>query len=81
MTDIREEFETYWKADEQEELRKSCAKGWAERIWQASRAALKVELPDNSARAGSDPYQDGYYACREEVEEALQQAGIEVKQQ
>ncbi|WP_157763324.1 hypothetical protein [Pseudomonas citronellolis] len=55
MTDIREEFETYWKADEQEELRKSCAKGWAERIWQASRAALKVELPDNSARAGSDP--------------------------
>ncbi len=49
------------------------------KAWQASRAALRVELPDNSARAGSDPYQDGYYACREDVEEALQQAGIEVK--
>lgn len=87
MPDIREEFEAWHHAEfgycisEEDDAWSAgeCAKRWE--TWQASRAALKVELPDNSARAGSDPYQDGYYACREEVEEALQQAGIEVKQQ
>ncbi|SDK82432.1 hypothetical protein SAMN05216189_105329 [Pseudomonas delhiensis] len=91
MPDIREEFEAWHLAKHgyitrgNEDLGEGaygqgqCSQRWE--VWQASRAALKVELPDNSARAGSDPYQDGYYACREEVEEALQQAGIEVKQQ
>ena len=76
MTDIREEFETYWKADEQEELRKSCAKGWAERIWQASRAALKVEIPEGFD-LGDGSGAIVYYV--DEIVEALQQAGIEVK--
>lgn len=43
---MREEFEAWWNLPAQSELRKSCARGWAEVIWQASRAALRVELPE-----------------------------------
>ncbi|MGP5757716.1 hypothetical protein [Pseudomonas aeruginosa] len=42
---MREEFEAWWNLPAQSELRKSCARGWAEVIWKASRAALRVELP------------------------------------
>lgn len=42
---MREEFEAWWNLPAQSELRKSCAKGWAEVIWKASRAALSVEIP------------------------------------
>ena len=46
MTDkMREEFETWWSQDSQAELRSSCAKGWTEVVWRASRAALVIELP------------------------------------
>ncbi|HCE6055929.1 TPA: hypothetical protein NHL12_001139 [Pseudomonas aeruginosa] len=85
MPDIREEFEAWWKSPAQWELRKSCAKGWAERIWQASRAALRVELPErrdplNSTGDDENPRSAGFNDCLERVTEALQQAGIEVKQ-
>lgn len=47
MTDkMREEFETWWSQDSQAELRSSCAKGWTEVVWRASRAALVIEWPD-----------------------------------
>lgn len=39
------EFEVFWNAPEQDELRMSCAKGWAFEVWRASRAALVVDLP------------------------------------
>lgn len=76
MPEIREEFEAWWNSPAQWELRKSCARGWAEVIWRASRAALKVEIPE-----GFD-LEDGsgaivYYV--DEIVEALQQAEIEVK--
>ncbi|BGD48119.1 hypothetical protein [Pseudomonas aeruginosa] len=40
---MRDEFEAWWNLPAQSELRKSCARGWAEVIWKASRAALRVE--------------------------------------
>lgn len=42
---MREEFLAWWLDDFQRELRCSCAEGWAFHIWQASRAAIEVELP------------------------------------
>lgn len=39
------EFEAFWNAPEQEELRMSCAKGWAFEVWQASRANDKQGEP------------------------------------
>ncbi len=80
MTDIREEFEAWHHAEfgycisEEDDAwgAGECAKRWE--VWQASRAALKVELPDG------DPGEVGPRKfVIEEVKEALQQAGIEVK--
>ncbi|MBG3901744.1 hypothetical protein DY963_19440 [Pseudomonas aeruginosa] len=80
---MREEFEAWWNLPAQSELRKSCASGWAEVIWKASRAALRVELPMLMKQSNSETYTDGvragWNACRDELQENLQQAGIEVK--
>ncbi|HDL5330853.1 TPA: hypothetical protein VDT58_001396 [Pseudomonas aeruginosa] len=78
---MREEFEAWWSSPAQSELRKSCARGWAEVIWQASRAALRVELP---AKRSYSMYATKHecHAFNDAIEkanEALQQAGIEVK--
>jgi len=43
---ILEEFEFWWYDHKQKELRQSCAIGWGLVIWQASRAAIEVELRD-----------------------------------
>lgn len=51
--------------------------------WKASRAALRVELPErrdplNWTGDDENPRSAGFNACLERVTEALQQAGIEV---
>ncbi|MGN5868324.1 hypothetical protein ACNQTS_33000 [Pseudomonas aeruginosa] len=83
MPDMREEFEAWWNLPAQSELRKSCARGWAEVIWKASRAALRVELPEHRIGAlsvdGQLRYVDGWNDYRERAKEELKQAGIEVK--
>ncbi|HCD9060319.1 TPA: hypothetical protein NEF99_001045 [Pseudomonas aeruginosa] len=79
---MREEFEAWWNLPAQSELRKSCARGWAEVIWKASRAALRVELPTQQGTNRSEwlqTWNNGYNECHQRVTEALQQAGIEVK--
>ncbi len=89
MTDIREEFEAWHHAEfgycisEEDDAWNAgeCAKRWE--TWQASRAALKVELPMLMKQSSSETYTDGvragWNACRDELQENLQQAGIEVK--
>ncbi|HHF0684198.1 TPA: hypothetical protein ACPIAU_006703 [Pseudomonas aeruginosa] len=52
--------------------------------WKASRAALRVELPErrdplNSTGDDENLRSAGFNDCLERVTEALQQAGIEVK--
>ena len=52
--------------------------------WLASRAALRVELPDRLEHESdgsdySDGRVDGYNDCLSDMTEALQQAGIEVE--
>lgn len=87
MNDDNDEFANWWRAPEQEELRKSCAMGWGRYIWQASRAALKVELPAGKPWFAAVTEEEelrkhrgyGWNDCLDAVGEALQQAGIEVK--
>lgn len=82
MPDMREEFEAWHHAEfgycvpeEEDPLAiGECVKRW--RIWQASRAALRVELPP-VVYWGSAEQMEGYDA--DAMKEALQQAGIEVK--
>ncbi|MEX6684305.1 hypothetical protein AB2C60_25480 [Pseudomonas aeruginosa] len=57
---------------------------WDWETWQASRAALRVELPErrdplNWTGDDENPRSAGFNDCLERVTEALQQAGIEVK--
>lgn len=100
MPDMREEFEAWHHAEfgycvpeEEDPLAiGECVKRW--RIWQASRAALRVELPDVpdfriSAEESLDMEPEVYESletihCAEvamlnRCKRALQQAGIEVK--
>ncbi|HGT2710340.1 TPA: hypothetical protein ACM2VU_004281 [Pseudomonas aeruginosa] len=79
---MRDEFEAWWNLPAQSELRKSCARGWAELIWKASRAALRVELPEKmepTRNIYGNLIIGSYNAVLDAVKEALQQAGIEVK--
>ncbi|HCI2721737.1 TPA: hypothetical protein NOT47_002003 [Pseudomonas aeruginosa] len=90
MPDIREEFEEYIAGvRERVEARGfeplgDAIEKWMLHAWQASRAALRVELPDrrdplNWTGDDENPRSSGFNACLERVKEALQQAGIEVK--
>ncbi|WP_057380212.1 hypothetical protein [Pseudomonas aeruginosa] len=83
MPDIREEFEA-WAAKHRMPLhRDDVVVAYAARCtdecwqaWQASRAALKVELPELEWFGDDDTGEFGL--VEDEVREALQQAGIEV---
>lgn len=88
MPDMREEFEAWHHAEfgycvpeEEDPLAiGECAKRW--RIWQASRAALRVELPEKmepTRNIYGNLIIGSYNAVLDAVKEALQQAGIEVK--
>ncbi len=91
MPDMREEFEAWLlrehglESEWQEE--RNCFKDYpahlAFKAWQASRAALRVELPEKmepTRNIYGNLIIGSYNAVLDAVKEALQQAGIEVKQ-
>ncbi|UCL84541.1 hypothetical protein [Pseudomonas sp. HS-18] len=92
MPDIREEFEAsmlaIWRKTEgpfadlmfdrrrnNEYVQQVTRECW--QAWKASRAALRVELPEAQFIGNQSCHNLAYYA--EDVKEALRQAGIEVK--
>ncbi|MER1003262.1 hypothetical protein AAA597_28980 [Pseudomonas aeruginosa] len=92
MSGIREEFEAWHHAEfgyviaEEDDPAQDgqCAERW--KVWQASRAALKVELPDDGIEdcrrdwpnSCCDNFDTGYCYATDRITQALQQAGIEV---
>ncbi|AYN85907.1 hypothetical protein D9D06_13260 [Pseudomonas aeruginosa] len=88
---MREEFEAWHHAEfgyviaEEDDPAQDgqCAKRW--KTWQASRAALRVVLPERAVLPEYTEHRllycerTGFNDCLERVKEALQQAGIEVK--
>ncbi|MBH3791165.1 hypothetical protein I5L97_27815 [Pseudomonas aeruginosa] len=96
MPDMREEFEAWASSHfvdvgSGNPLKKGpnghygfyvVATAW--KAWQASRAALKVELPERAVLPEYTEHRllycerTGFNDCLERVKEALQQAGIEV---
>lgn len=89
MPDMREEFEAWHHAEfgyviaveDDPQQDGQCAKRW--KAWQASRAALRVELPEKmepTRNIYGNLIIGSYNAVLDAVKEALQQAGIEVKQ-
>ncbi|HBO4818358.1 TPA: hypothetical protein L4V11_002699 [Pseudomonas aeruginosa] len=93
MPDMREEFEAAYPLPEGMERNGDSYSGgemwwlWEERwqVWQRSRAALRVELPERAVLPEYTEHRllycerTGFNDCLERVTEALQQAGIEVK--
>ncbi|RQD11050.1 hypothetical protein IPC339_24765 [Pseudomonas aeruginosa] len=95
MPDMREEFEAWATKHRMPIHRDGVVTDYAARCtdecwqaWKASRAALRVELPDdgiedcqrdwqNSCR---DNFDTGYCYATDRITQALQQAGIEVKE-
>ncbi|WP_341986875.1 hypothetical protein [Pseudomonas aeruginosa] len=90
MPDMREEFEAWLlrehglESEWQEE--RNCFKDYpahlAFKAWQASRAALRVELPEKmepTRNIYGNLIIGSYNAVLDAVKETLQQAGIEVK--
>ncbi|ASD20575.1 hypothetical protein [Pseudomonas aeruginosa] len=87
---MREEFEAWHHAEfgyviaveDDPQQDGQCAKRW--KAWQASRAALRVELPERAVLPEYTEHRllycerTGFNDCLERVTEALQQAGIEV---
>ncbi|HEJ1982830.1 TPA: hypothetical protein SL230_003572 [Pseudomonas aeruginosa] len=92
MPDMREEFEAWATKHRMPIHRDGVVTDYAARCtdecwqaWKASRAALRVELPErrdplNSTGDDENQRSAGFNDCLERVTEALQQAGIEVKQ-
>ncbi|HHA1920524.1 TPA: hypothetical protein ACOEMI_002616 [Enterobacter ludwigii] len=83
MDESRKQFEEWWNHPEQEELRKSCAEGWGERIWIASRAAIEIELPKRMVLVGLEDIDRTLTAINAgmaNVESVVRAAGIKVKE-
>lgn len=90
MDESRKQFLEWWRHPEQEELRKSCAEGWGEKIWSASRATIELDIdwPEANDDTWKDG-EDGAYAMGHEdgkdktaiaVMKAIRAAGIKVKE-
>ncbi|MFM1062480.1 hypothetical protein WFK89_15270 [Yersinia enterocolitica] len=62
ITKSQSDFEAWWNAPEQAELRSMLAMGWGFRIWKASRESIEVELPERAKleRSGKNK---GRYVC------------------
>ncbi|EEA8306566.1 hypothetical protein QE82_23095 [Salmonella enterica subsp. enterica serovar Rubislaw] len=86
MDESRKQFLEWWRRPEQEELRKSCAEGWGEKIWAASRSAIEINLPAKNDISDEDrqipdlsDWDDGRNSGIQECVEAIRTAGIKVK--
>lgn len=93
MPDMREEFEAWATKHQMPIHRDGVVTDYAARCtdecwqaWQASRAALRVELPDDGiedcrrdwSNSCRDNFDTGYCYATDRITQALQQAGIEV---
>ncbi|CQR20391.1 hypothetical protein [Yersinia enterocolitica] len=94
ITKSQSDFEAWWNAPEQAELRNSCAMGWGFRIWKAARESIEVELPERAKleRSGKNKGRYVCWPCSFDPEyalginhtidwftEALRTAGIRIK--
>lgn len=77
ITKSREEFEAWWNAPEQAELRNMLAMGWGFRIWKAARESIEVELPEKVFE--EDDFDNGHNCAIEYCSAALRTAGIRIK--
>ncbi|HHH0014558.1 TPA: hypothetical protein ACPZCR_004565 [Yersinia enterocolitica] len=77
ITKSQSDFEAWWNAPEQAELRNSCAMGWGFRIWKAARESIEVELPEKVFE--EDDFDNGHNWAIDYCAESLRTTGIRIK--
>lgn len=75
---MSEDFNNWYEHPERAELRMSCAKGWANIIWQSSRNNVEVDLPIGFTYHGSSN-QTEYVFEAGAVVSAIEATGVKVK--
>lgn len=86
MNESRKQFSAWWNHPDQAELRRSCATGWAIKIWNASRGTVDVKLPemkmlkDYLSEVTMREREDILVGLRLEFFRNIRAAGIKVKE-
>ncbi|MDA5482873.1 hypothetical protein PGS49_19805 [Yersinia intermedia] len=79
------EFQAWWNAPEQAELRNSCAMGWGFRIWKAARESIEVDIPEEMTcrealeLGHTSDYANGFTAAIIQCYSVVRTAGIRIK--
>lgn len=85
ITKSQSDFEAWWNAPEQAELRNSCAMGWGFRIWKAARESLVVDIPEEMTcrealeQGHTSDYANGFTAAIIQCYAVVRTAGIRIK--
>lgn len=85
MNESRRQFEEWWNNPAHEDLRRSCAKGWGAYIWQASRQAIEITIPDKISKHNTNangrviPEAENYDEAIQDCAEAILAAGVKLK--
>lgn len=72
---MRADFEAWWYAPEQRELRMSCAPEWGYKIWKTSREEMVITIPPTNDCI-SDDTDRGYQICHDMVRLELENQGL-----
>ncbi|MGP2470881.1 hypothetical protein V1956_20230 [Yersinia sp. 2540 StPb PI] len=83
ITKSQSDFEAWWNAPEQAELRSSCAMGWGFRIWKSARESISVELPELPVLGSNADWYQGFAEAakcmRSACSKSIRAAGIRIK--
>lgn len=85
ITKSQSDFEAWWNAPEQAELRSMLAMGWGFRIWKAARESIEVDIPEEMTcrealeLGHTSDYANGFTAAIIQCYSVVRTAGIRIK--
>ena len=85
ITKSQSDFEAWWNAPEQAELRSMLAMGWGFRIWKAARESIEVDIPEEMTcrealeLGHTSDYANGFTAAIIQCYAVVRTAGIRIK--
>ena len=85
ITKSQSDFEAWWNAPEQAELRSMLAMGWGFRIWKAARESIEVDIPEEMTcrealeQGHTSDYANGFTAAIIQCYAVVRTAGIRIK--